>query len=202
MNKLLLISLAFGMVACGDPHKKRSYGVCEPGYEEMTYDCEELKNGPAPKIDIIPAVPIVDSDYRLDSYVADYVRDAANNGMTVDLSNVPVTFGETASKGMNVLAYCTFLNNGQHVIVINEEKWRAMSEAKRKLVMTHEMGHCQRGLAHNTDFLPQEWIPKSLMYPKANEKVFTANMDYYLHEFFHSIGPKLNSSNESLSVVD
>lgn len=190
---IFLVLCSLLLTGCGKPHKTRYYGdECDPS--NPTIGCDDNSKKP-PKIDPVPIVPIRETDSKLESYVREYVNEAYAFGVEVNLSKVAVVFGETSGRGSSILAYCSFNNSGQNVIVINESKWLSASEAKRKLILTHEMGHCERGLAHNWNFLPPELIPFSLMYPYAlKDAVFFSNYRYYMQEFFHSLGPKMNNS--------
>jgi hypothetical protein len=50
------------------------------------------------------------------------------------------------------------------IIYINPKRWSDLSKIQKKLVLTHEIGHCDKLLEHNTK-LRKDGCPVSVMYP-------------------------------------
>lgn len=139
-----------------------------------------------PRVDIIPMEPILKTDPTFTSYINYYISMARYHNTEVKLDNVPIVFGRTDHMGSRTLAYCVYLRNGQNAVVVNKDKWSLASELKRILIITHELGHCERGYAHTFEYVPEENLrPKSIMWGWAiKQDIFKVYFWSYFNNFF------------------
>lgn len=69
-------------------------------------------------------------------------------------------------------------------IMINEEEWQYMRDAKRELLMFHELGHCALGRYHRNTATPLN-IPVSIMTTYIMDSdTYIQNKEYYMDELF------------------
>lgn len=91
-------------------------------------------------------------DGALSKYLDQFGLEASSRGVSVDASNLTMTFSESmpSSSIPNgfVMAYCQRSIQGQSVIV-KGSNWNALSVSDREQVIFHELGHCLLGLSHN-----------------------------------------------------
>lgn len=57
-----------------------------------------------------------------------------------------------------------------NIIHINEKVWNTLTKYQKKLVLVHEIGHCDKDLNHIKNLLP-DGCPSSIMFPS----IFSSN---------------------------
>jgi hypothetical protein len=68
------------------------------------------------------------------------------------------------------------------IIYVNSKRWNDLSKVQKKLVLTHEIGHCDRFLKHDTR-LRKDGCPVSIMYPTVfSDKCFLKYQKVYIKE--------------------
>lgn len=76
-------------------------------------------------------------------------------------TNTPIKFKKVDAK---YVAICKkYKTKSLNVIHINKKEWNNASELQKKLVLIHEIGHCDKDLEH-TNVLLKDGCPASIMY--------------------------------------
>jgi hypothetical protein len=195
VNMYLILLVLIGLVGCGDPNPPHYYDLngeetCDSGDPS----CYLYGNNPA------PTLGSPGQDPWLLPYVQIYTTNAKIAGVTTNAAKVKVTLGSTSDRGFGILAYCQIKRSGPE-IVVDRNAWLQADETKRNLIIHHEMGHCDRGLAHDTTIIKPGDYPASIMNPKViNSNLFIANANYYLKEFFSA--PVNQVGGPTLSLAD
>jgi hypothetical protein len=71
---------------------------------------------------------------------------------------------------------------GVNAIYINPKYWKTFTKNEKKLVLIHEIGHCDYGLKHDKSFR-KDGCPKSIMYPEVfDEFCFLKYQKDYIEE--------------------
>ena len=65
------------------------------------------------------------------------------------VGDIPINFGEIESDKFEGI--CTTYGNGKKEIIIRESWWNSNSEASRRSLIFHELGHCRLGRAHHDE---------------------------------------------------
>jgi len=110
-------------------------------------------------------------DPQFDSYVKTYLEHKSKYAGESEMNNISIVF---ASLEGNVVGTCYYPG----LIEIDATYWFNTSEAKREILIHHELGHCDLNIIWHRD-------PKSIMQPHiigSNE--YVDNKDFYLNELF------------------
>lgn len=71
---------------------------------------------------------------------------------------------------------------GFNTIYINPKYWKTFTKNQKKLVLIHEIGHCDYNLKHDKSFR-KDGCPKSIMYPKVfDDYCFEKHEKEYVEE--------------------
>lgn len=97
-------------------------------------------------------------------------------------TNTPIMFRDMKKR---YVALCKrYKDRRLNVIHINKKEWDKTSEAQKKLVLIHEIGHCDKNLDHNDELLPDKY-PASIMHYKIfSSKCFNKYEKKYIEEVF------------------
>ena len=194
---ILLLSLLFLTACAEDPLPEM---VCEDGSV-----CDVGDPGPVARIEPIQITPEKKTDPYFASYIQYLQNKAAQYGRYIDMSNVPVFFGDTSARGSSVVAFCAALNNGQRAVTVQEKFWFASTETRRLYILAHETAHCSPSLnrAHRMEYRTTDFTPISMMYTIiVKEAIFLKYQEEYWQELYTHLQPQLNwtSGNAEKSV--
>jgi hypothetical protein len=104
------------------------------------------------------------------------------------IGNFPITF--SAQTG-NTIGVCKIWSDGYRIIEIDPTFWNNLniSDARRKSLIYHELGHCILNRGHDNAYISSPTygsIPKSIMNMYLMEELSYANLQpYYIGELFH-----------------
>jgi len=104
------------------------------------------------------------------------------------IGNFPVTF---AAQSGNVIGVCKIWSDGYRMIEIDPEYWNNLnvSDASRKALIYHELGHCILNRGHDDSYISSPTygsIPKSIMNSYLRyELAYPSLQAYYTDELFH-----------------
>lgn len=102
-----------------------------------------------------PTIGIEMDNNKTDPYIKAKLREFKISTKT------PIKFKEVEDK---YVAICKkYKTNALNVIYINRKEWDRTSEVQKKLVLIHEIGHCDKNLEH-TNKLLKDKCPVSIMY--------------------------------------
>jgi len=140
----------------------------------------------------LPIHKVVSIDPILQPYVNEFVQAAAANGHPVTIDNLSMHFVNTLPATTNGECYMMAEgNDGTPLIYINANTWPSWSEALRKGITFHEMGHCILWLEHDTTMIitsRSDFIPRSIMYPYSlNDYIYLTYWNYYMNELFNGL---------------
>lgn len=125
---------------------------------------------------------VVSIDPAFQGYVASFLTEASEHGRNVELSSLVVQFG--ATKSSTERAFCIRSSEAPPTITVNEDSWKASSDAERENTIFHELGHCLLGQGHRAG-TDSHGIPVSLMNPyKLDPQVYEDHRDSLLSELF------------------
>lgn len=122
-------------------------------------------------------------------YVKMFIRTGRKYHKKLVAWNLIIKFGPTEEikqkkEGYKTVGYCQGKQGDVQKIIINKEFWGMYSEAKRELLMMHELGHCLLNLDHN-DSLDAEKQPVTIMNSIIfSDYQYSDHRDYYLKELF------------------
>jgi hypothetical protein len=106
-----------------------------------------------------------------------FVKEAANNGVKVDVSQVRVVFDQAN----DTFGWCDL---DARTIHLNKEEWRSMPRIRQEALLFHEFGHCVLKRDH-CSVVTSTKIPVSLMHPYLLDVArYRAFRDYYVNELF------------------
>lgn len=138
------------------------------------------------------------NEFRVDPalmpYYEVFVQSSVIRGNDQSTNDLIMEFGPTEGR---VIAYCqrqvryneSFLQKTEKIdtplVVVNPNWWRNSSEASRREVIYHELGHCLMNKEHDTRVSSYVGRPESLMYPYHIGGSFFASWESnYLDELF------------------
>lgn len=110
----------------------------------------------------------------------------ADYGMSI--GNFPIVFG---SQEGNVIGVCKKWSDGYRMIEIDPTYWNNMniSDARRKALIYHELGHCILNRQHDDSYINSSTygrIPKSIMNSYLMPQLSYSDLQpYYIDELFH-----------------
>ena len=133
------------------------------------------------------ATSYVVEDPALESYVEWFQAEAQKRKVVLDMLDLVIKFGQTITPEQpNRIGYCSF--SGPRTIVIDASYFLRVSEARRKALIAHEMGHCVLYRPHDNRCIVQVGskclVSHSLMHPVLDSVDFQNNEMYYLDELF------------------
>ena len=113
---------------------------------------------------------------RSDNHHIEYKSDYATFEFETDISEAQ----ETIRVGV-----CIKYNNGDREILINKEAWDTFSDAKKEILIYHELGHCSLNRNHDDSLFNNK--KTSVMHSILLDENLYNNYNYeYLLEFFTS----------------
>lgn len=134
---------------------------------------------------ILFPIPHVETEF--DSYVQQFIQDAASRGVYLDYpKNANISFADL--KG-NTIGTCWHIPrfSEQFAIEISKSYWESASIENKTSVIYHELGHCMLNKSHVEKYiqLNGKQCPSSIMHP-TNELAYCLfeNYNYYLDELF------------------
>lgn len=124
---------------------------------------------------------------ELEKYVVKFVDDAKAQGVDVlpymKNPKLVLKIQSLDSYGSSTIGVCVSSSTKREVSV-DPDFWTSASEARRELLMHHELGHCVLDRRHRSDLLSSGNYA-SLMYPSIMpSRTYTSNYDYYQDELF------------------
>lgn len=85
----------------------------------------------------------------------------------------------------NVAGVCYEWNSGETAIEISRKWWNIVSEARKKVLIFHELGHCELKRGHLASLFPDDICPTSIMYRSVlSDYCSNTYMNEYLIELF------------------
>ena len=87
-------------------------------------------------------------DLELQEYFQAYEKEAADRGITVDLSANDITGHIIDIDGDGVAGECQFNSDRPNNLTVDREVWDAVGPRLREYIVFHELGHCERLRKH------------------------------------------------------
>jgi hypothetical protein len=133
-------------------------------------------------------VKVVRIDPAFTSYVDDFVSDGAIVGYNVVIDDLIIEF--TNNLTQETLGQCQFGDEyNTPVITIDSQDWPNETDEYRKIVLYHELGHCQLNRQHVTTgtILQSNCSATSIMYPYIQDttNMYSENWNWYVKELFY-----------------
>ncbi len=106
----------------------------------------------------------------------------------ISIGNFPIMFGDQSG---NVIGVCQMWSDGYRQIQIDPGFWNNtnVSDARRKALIYHELGHCILNRGHDDAYIPSATygsIPRSIMNSYLRyELAYPDLQPYYINELFH-----------------
>lgn len=114
-------------------------------------------------------------------YFEQFKLDAVKYKVTPNYGNLSITFSEKLEMA---LAYCI---PDRNTIVVSRQSWEMMDEARKKITLYHELGHCTLLREHTlTGYSEENTCPHSMMYPYIDviRKCYHTDEESYHYELF------------------
>jgi hypothetical protein len=123
-----------------------------------------------------PTIGIEMDNKKTDPYIKNKLKEFNINTKT------PIKFKEVEDK---YVAICKkYKTESLNVIYINKKEWDKTSELQKKLVLIHEIGHCDKNLEHDNKLL-KDGCPASIMYQSLfSSKCFKQYEKKYYNQVF------------------
>ena len=122
------------------------------------------------------------------------------------IGNFPIIFGDQTG---NVIGVCKIWSDGYRQIEIDPTYWNNMnvSDAKRKALIYHELGHCILNRGHDSTMISSSFgtIPKTIMNPYLMDALSWAGLQtYYIGELFGNptAVPLSETNNDCIQYMD
>jgi hypothetical protein len=126
-------------------------------------------------------VSIIDSDFQ--EYVDRFVTEAGLRNIKIDISKLNVFYGDT------IKYYCGY--SGHNSVVIRSSCWEEFTDAKKEILIFHELGHALLLRPHDDSKLPNGDF-KTIMNPNPfylYTESTPERRNYYLDELFNRSTP-------------
>jgi hypothetical protein len=125
---------------------------------------------------------------------------AATHGITVNDSNLSITFGLVRNIKSEIVGTCDLDDVGVMVIKIHDESYKGMDKYEREELIFHELGHCMLARAHCST-KDSKNLPISLMYPEMNPNGhYKAHRKEMIDELFN-IDPRCEQDDDDADAV-
>lgn len=128
--------------------------------------------------------PVIEPDFL--SYVERFQQ------VTSTDVNIKITYKEQTYPTIGICYRYETNYKENNYIEIDPTHWNIMNESFREELIFHELGHCILMRDHDSLFLDNVGIPKSIMYPYSFGREYNKYKDYYLDEL---VNPSLNVTN-------
>lgn len=116
-------------------------------------------------------------------YIDEYERVASEEGRPTTITNLVATYGATPS--LNHTAICEVTEGQPPKIIVNQTVWNTLSVHGRKVVLFHELGHCNLRRVHKNSLISGTSVPESLMYMyRVGDNTYLSNQEHYHQELF------------------
>jgi hypothetical protein len=125
---------------------------------------------------------VVEIDPEFMPFVDQFMQDSRDNGNPVQVSDLKMHFGPTASP--QEAGVCEIKGSETPEVTINKDAWNDMTVEEQKELLYHEMGHCVLKRKHRSDLL-KDGSPASIMNPYTMDNyTFVKYEAYYVQELF------------------
>jgi hypothetical protein len=81
-----------------------------------------------------------------------------------------------------VVGVCISYTNGHKEVQIDPDSWFNFDENYKEELIFHELGHCILGREHDTSYIDEYRVPKSIMYPYIFGYAYNEYKSYYMDE--------------------
>lgn len=114
-----------------------------------------------------------------------FILDGQDRGVKgLKTSNLRIQWSEMPAYPAYVIGLCESGCAECPRVSLRKSWWNRQSDAQKKLLMHHELGHCLLQRPHRTDFLGNG-NPASVMYPSIlPDSIFNPSKSYYLSELY------------------
>ena len=99
-----------------------------------------------PELEVLVVV-----DNPVQTYFDRFVDEAAIRGMDVAYATSQVEARIGDIKEQNVIGQCSWNQQHQHSIVLEQDYWRNATDMQREFLVFHELGHCVIGRGHRDE---------------------------------------------------
>lgn len=131
--------------------------------------------------ELTPSRPVRSEDLKL--FVEDFENTYSQN-VSFSVTFKPSSEMKSSTPGYSIIGLCQIYSSGFRQVFVNESWWGSAGDNARKILIFHELGHCQLNRDHDTR-ISSDGRPYSLMYPIIDPVLFyynTGSANYYLTE--------------------
>lgn len=142
---------------------------------------------------------------ELSSYIKEFENEAKKRGADIDLENLEALIVDTIEFSRPVCglgATFEFMDRGFPQILIDRNCWDSYNSSTKEILVFHELGHAILGRNHINSYLPDGYIPKSIMNTTLGFGFESSKMrDYYIDELFDIKTPFPFENGDSKTIL-
>ncbi len=130
------------------------------------------------------ALPDFKGDKRFAPYVARFIREGAKQGRKLSAAAVSIRLSDLEQYGERTIGVCFRGCADCPKVLLKDSFWATASEARKRLLFDHELGHCVLQRPHRTTLLASG-KPASIMYPFIlDERTYREDLTRYQRELY------------------